>query len=534
MRPVQPAYQDTVPLPRRCRGSLGEVLEAAVPFIIAAGANAIKLSCDRVMLAWHSDLAMCAALAAGATAFMAASLFIGISGYAAVFVSQYYGAGEHKKIGSVVWQSIFLSLIFGALVAVLGQVGASVFSLAGHQEELALLEAEYFRLLMGGAVFSLVSTSLMCFWIGRKKTWVVVAVNLACIGLNILLNYLLIFGWPQAGTGQAAGGSGPVPFLLPALGVKGAALATILSDAFKMAILFCLFLTPANRAFYRTLPQRLYNSAIARKLLYVGVGNGVQFLLSVGSIALFHLLIGRYASGADGVSVAVASGIAFSLNAAVFIPMIGLGSASAMLVAHGVGAGNEEYVRRVVANASLLAMLYMATVVVLFVLFPQNAIAVFSREGGLSPHTAELAMLFLYFSVVVFIADSYAILYGSAIRGAGDAHYAAKVSAVLGGLLAPFCLMAVWLGAGADVLWAIVTLYAVTKAAAYYCRYRQGVWKRMSLVGPRALPLEPRWPRALPLEPAGQGLCPWNPLGEMISPRPPQRAMGNCKRSHFA
>jgi|GEM_PF-3604275 len=139
----------------RGRATIGEILRVALPFVVSSGAFAVKLFCDRVMLAWHSDLAMYAALSSGTAAFMVAGLFIGISGYVSAFVSQYHGAGQNYKIGVSVWQSVILSLVFGALIAALGQLLVPAFILAGHPAELAALEAEYFRLLTAGAVFSL-------------------------------------------------------------------------------------------------------------------------------------------------------------------------------------------------------------------------------------------------------------------------------------------------------------------------------------------------------------------------------------------
>lgn len=457
------------------RATIGEILRVALPFVVSSGAFTIKLFCDRVMLAWHSDLAMYAALSAGTAAFMVAALFIGISGYVSAFVAQYHGAGQNYKIGVSVWQSVILSLAFGVLIAGLGRLLAPAFFLAGHPAELAALEAEYFRLLTAGAVFSLINTSLMCFWIGRKKTWTVVAVNLAAIGANILLNRGLIFGcsWSP---------SAALILSCPPLGLRGAGLATVSSDALKTAALFALFLKPAHRLRFATWPGRLFDPALAARLLRLGAGNGLQLGLSLAALAFFHLLIGLYGPGPGGVDVAVASGIAFSLNGAAVIPLIGLGTAAAVLVGHGLGAGDADYARRVVGKIRLVALIYMVLISTLFIVFPRPLIAFFDRGGGLSASTVDLTAILLWFSAAVFVADGWSMLYGSAIRGAGDTGYAAKVSAITGLMLAPPCLAAYFLGAGAIVLWGIAAAYAAARALAYYLRYQRGAWQKMGLV----------------------------------------------------
>ena len=150
-------------------GSVGGVFAASIPFAISSRAFAFKLFCDRVMLAWHSDRAMIAALSAGMSAFMLASLFIGTAGYVASLVAQYHGAGRLKQIGASVWQSIFFSVASGLLIAAAGLLLAPAFGWIGHDPDLAGKERIYFTLLTSGAMATLASISLTCFWVGRKK-----------------------------------------------------------------------------------------------------------------------------------------------------------------------------------------------------------------------------------------------------------------------------------------------------------------------------------------------------------------------------
>lgn len=487
------AEQRTAPGGDARDASVGGVFAAAVPFMISSGAFAFKLFCDRIMLAWHSERAMIAALSAGMSAFMLASLFTGTAGYVASLVAQYNGAGRPEKIGASVWQSIFFGVAAGLFVAVAGLALAPAFGWIGHEPALAGEESIYFSLLTSGSVVSLVNISLMCFWIGRKKTWSAVGINAIAIFVNILLDWLLIFG--RNGVPNLERLSPPLAWAggflnalaagldIPAMGIAGAGVAGLAADCLKAGILFFLFLRPANRERYGTFSGCAYDSGIARNFLRFGMGNGMQLLLTIGAFSVFNAIIGKYAVATDGVNVATASGIAFSVNSLAFIPMLGLGTAAAMLVGHGVGAGDVAYARRVVGSARMLAIGYIAVVFALFTAFPGPIVRLFNQAGALDARTRELAAVFLWFAAVFFVADSLSLLYGSVIRGAGDTAYAMKIMAVTGwGVCALPCLAAFHLGAGAATLWCIVIVYAFSTAAAYYQRYRQGKWQTMRII----------------------------------------------------
>ena len=92
------------------QGGYREVLRVAVPLILSTGAWSILLFVDRMFLSWHSPESIAAALPAGMASFALSCLFIGIAAYVNTFVAQYQGANQNLKVGSIVWQGIYLSL----------------------------------------------------------------------------------------------------------------------------------------------------------------------------------------------------------------------------------------------------------------------------------------------------------------------------------------------------------------------------------------------------------------------------------------
>ncbi len=473
-------------------GNLAEVFQVAFPLIMSAGTFAFKLFTDRLMLAWYSEDGIAAALSAGNVAFMMVSFFMGVANYANAFVAQYSGAGRHDRTGLAIWQAVLFSLASGLLLGIIAYLGSGLFYKLGHAHALAGLEEGYFLVLNSGVVFALLNSSLMCFWTGRNQTWTVVVVGFASIILNVAFNWALIFG--ADGSPYLAHGPWPLPALgvalnafaqwlgAPSLGVVGAGLATIGTDAISAIAFLVLFLRKDYRRQFGTWPERLFNGKLFWRMLRFGFGNGMQLFLDIGAFAVFLILMARYGI-VNGANVAAASGVAITMNGVAFIPMLGIGSAASILVGHGIGARDIPFAERAVKNARILIMAYMIGMSILFEIFPQFLVSIFSREGAMTPATGLMAVNFVRFAGVFCVFDGIFILYGNAIRGAGDTKFSMYVMAFTGWFLFAFpCLIAYHFGADQYTLWVIIVLYCLISALIFYWRYRQGKWKDMRVI----------------------------------------------------
>ena len=484
---------DSAAMPVRT-GKLSEVFRIAFPLIMSSGTFAFKLFSDRMMMAWYSERSIAAALSAGMTSFMLASFFMGVANYGNAFVAQYSGAERHDRTGLAVWQSILFSLAAGMFLTIVGTLTAPLFHFIGHAPELALEEEAYYRVLAAGSVFALLNSSLMCFWTGRNKTWTVVAVGGGSIFLNVAMNWALIFG--TEGSSHMIGAPWPLPFIgdslnglavwmnAPRMGVVGAGLATIGTDALSALVFLLLFLRRPNRLEFGTWPARVFNPSLLWRMLRFGFGNGMQMLLDIGSFAVFNLLMGMYPLTVEGGNVSAASGIAISVNGTAFIPMLGLGAAASIMVGHGIGSRDIPFAIRSVKNARILIMTYMACMCILFEVYPEILASIFAPGESMNPATRQMATNFLRFAGVFCISDGFFILYGNAIRGAGDTKFSMYVMGFCGWFLFAIpCLVAFFVfRVGYYTLWCILVFYAFSSASIFYWRYRRGNWQHMQVI----------------------------------------------------
>ncbi|MDR1040367.1 MAG: hypothetical protein LBR80_09420 [Deltaproteobacteria bacterium] len=455
------------------------VLAVAVPFIVSSVMFSLKLTLDRLLLSWHSHVSMSASLAAGMTAYMAAGVFVGIAGYTSVLVAQLDGEGMREKIGPCVWQSVVFSVAAGLGLLVLGLAASPLFAMAGHPPRMAAEEAASFRILSGGSALSLVATSLACFWTGRKRTWTAVMVNLLAFAPSAAVTWALVFG---AG-GHAPDAGAPVPLAAaagslnalgaalgaPAMGAAGAAWGTVAGDLVKVLMFGALFLSRGNRERYGTFPGRILEPRAAAGLMRGGFGNGVHLFLTVGSLAAFNMAAGLQ-GGAAG-----ASAVAFSFGSAALVPVIGLGSALALLVGHGMGAGSPERAVGALRCSGRLAFMYLAAVAAVCLAFPDGIVSLFSSSPA-SPELRGEAGRLLMLSAAFVLCDGISVVFCGAARGAGDTPWVMKMTGCVAASQIVLAIAAALAGGGAAALWGVLVLGSFFKALLGYFRLSGGAW----------------------------------------------------------
>ena len=184
-----------------------EVLRLSVPLILSSGALSIQHFVDRMFLTWHSPEAIAAVTPAGMLSFSTMCLFIGTAVYVNTFVAQYYGARRYDRIGHALWQGIYVAVIGGVAHLFLIPFAGYIFSVVGHDDLVQHYEVLYFRILCLGAAPVIASSALSGFFSGRGETLPVMWVNVLATAVNLIMDYLLIFGnagFPELGVAGAA------------------------------------------------------------------------------------------------------------------------------------------------------------------------------------------------------------------------------------------------------------------------------------------------------------------------------------------
>lgn len=462
-------FFDTYLFNRRHR----EVLRVCLPLVLSLSATTVMEFTDRVFLANYSIDAISAALPAGITSYLFLAFFGGVGGYAGVFIAQYTGRGDHKRIGTVIWQAIYFTLGSGLFLWLLAIFATDeIFALAGHSKEVQHLEAIYFSILCKGGVLHIATATLSTFFTGRGFTRPVMAITFIGVMINIPLDYALIFGrWG-----------------LPEMGIEGAGIATVAAWAVNVTLFCLLIFTAKNNHRFGIFSNLHFNREIFVRLMRFGIPASIQFTLDILAFTLFILLIGRI-----GKTELAATNIVISINALAFMPSMGVSQGMSILVGQALGKRMPLLATEFVRSSCVLLMGYILVIDLLFLLAPDLVLAPFmvsshdpAAQAAILNHGRTLLTIvagYLFFDAL------YMVLSG-ALRGAGDTRFMMLATAVVSPL---FLILPVYvgieyfqIGVAAAWIWVLVFITVLFLLSAF--RYLGGFWKKMLVIEDQKAP----------------------------------------------
>jgi MATE family multidrug resistance protein len=461
-------------------GSYRELLAIAVPLMISSGTQSLMHVIDRVFLTWYSGDALAAALPAGILYWTCLSLPFAIASYINTFVAQYDGAGRPERVAASVWQGLYFAIAAGLLLTLMSPLSGTIFDAIGHSQAIAEQETIYFRWLCWGSPAALLHVVLSAFFSGRGQTRVVLWVNVVCVSINAVLDYVFIFGW------------GPIP----SWGIAGAAMTDVFGEVLATAIFAGLLCQRELRTRYPFATTARWDSTLSGDLLRFGGPSGLQMLIDVGGFTAFMLIIGWI-----GDNELKATNIAFNLNTLAFIPIIGVGIAVSTLVGQRIGEGRPELAVRSTHRGFVLAGGYMLVFALIYTGLPDLLISVYewrSSDPEFSQVRAAVIVLLRFVAVYSFF-DAMAIVYGSAIRGAGDTRYSMLVAFLGATFVLVLPTYAVWRWHGPNLFWSwtFCAIYVIVLGFAFLLRFQAGHWRSMTV-----MELAPHEPAPHPAEAA--------------------------------
>jgi len=453
-------------------GGVRELLAIALPMVVSQAAETAMLFTDRLFLSALSPVHMAAAMGGGLTAFMFMTFFIGLTGYATALVAQYLGAGKERLCGRALFQSVLCALLAAPVLAMLVPVGEWMMTVTGPDPAQLVLEIDYFRILMWGAGVSLLRNAMAAFWSGLGKTRIIMVSALASMVVNVVLNWLLIFG--HLG--------------FPAMGIRGAAIGTIIGNGVGLVIIAAAFAPLWRDRLFHLRSAFAFDGAMMKKLWRFGYPGGLEFLLNVLAFNLIVLTFHSY-----GVVEAAAVTIAFNWDMVSFIPIVGVGIGVTSLVGRCMGARNPDAAHRAAMSGLKVASVYTGFIVVVYLALAPQLVGIFVHDGNRD--ITNMARFMVQLVAFYVMADGFGQVFSGALRGAGDTFATMVISVSTHWLLAGLSFLAVrMLSLSAETSWLLVVGFVWCIAAALFVRWRSGKWRTIEVVDHEAIAPPPHDP----------------------------------------
>lgn len=452
---------------RPAQGGLREMLAIALPMMISHGCETVLIFTDRLFLSKLGPVQMSASLGGGLTSFMMMTFFIGLIGYVTALVAQYFGAGRKDRCALALMQSILIALLAWPLILAARPLAYGLFAITGIAAEQLQPQKIYFDILLNGAILVLLRTCFSSFFSGIGRTRVIMIAALTAMIVNVIANYLLIFG----------------KFGFPALGIRGAAYGTIFSSLCALLVLLAAYLGKENRHEYALRAALRFDWPVMGKLLRFGSPAGLEMFLNLVAFTAMILIFQSH-----GVATATAITIVFNWDLVSFVPLLGIQIGVISLVGRYMGAGRPDIAERVAFSGLKMGWAYSSCILLLFVLFPRQLVQVFQPEdmNAVFAQAAPLAVSMLRLAALYVLADAVLVVFSGALRGAGDTFWAMCVSVGMHWLLVPVLVLLLKVLALSPLhAWFALIFFFLSFSGIFYLRFRGGKWKTISLVQER-------------------------------------------------
>lgn len=442
-----------------------QLLASGLPLAISTATFAVMHFCDRLFLTWHSPEKIGAVLQAGALSWTSSAFFFGLALYGIAFVSQYRGSGQPERIGAVIWHSCAMVLLALPGFVGLGIWAEDIFSAYGHSPELVKNEASYFRIMVFGMPAMVMSMGLNAFFVGLERTRAIMLLDIGAALINVVLDYAWIFGvWG-----------------FPEWGLEGAGWATVVSLWIKFFAYIGLVYVQPDRASFGFASGWRPDFGLFFRLLRYGGPNGLQFVLEGGAITVVLLYLGE-----AGALALDATTLAFSVNMVAFVPVLGLGMAVTSMVGNQIGRKLPELAVRATWSGVYIATTYSVGFAILYLAVPHWFLAFHDLSGEQHAELLTWTIVLLRFVGVYCLFDAWQVIFASAIKGAGDTWFTVLTLA-----LSSFAVVVIgatfrgqFQSIGGQILWwwSWLTLWLVILAVAFFFRFLNGAWKKMSVL----------------------------------------------------
>jgi len=387
--------------------------------------------------------------------FFALAVFQALNVGATALVARLTGAGEPAKASEAAKQTAVLITCLALLIGLAGYLTAEpIIRFMGAEPEVLPLGVSYFRIASISMVFATLAMGLSAVLRGAGDTRTPMRINMTANVLNVIGNYLLIYG----------------KFGFPALGVAGAAVATAFSRAVATAIIIYTITSDKTRIRISFRDGYRFNREIVARIVKVGFPAAIeQFVMRSGQVIFVRVVASL------GYITIAAHQIALNIMSLSFMPGQGFSMAASTLVGMNLGAKRPDLAEKCGYETRRLGMLVAGTIGLVFFFGGPWIVALYNSN----PEVISQGALALKIVGLVQPAQVTQFILAGGLRGAGDTKWPLYSTAI--GIWGVRVLLAyvlvIQLHWGLVGAWTAMALDQFTRSLFIGMRFRSGHWK---------------------------------------------------------
>lgn len=412
----------------RCRAEIASLLKLAVPLVAGLVASSLLMITDTWMLGPLGAVPLAAASLTGSVVLILWASLYGFMTPVGILVARAFGAGDHARVASVVAHGRLLGLGIGLASALIMMAVLPLLLFAGQPPEVVAVIGPYWLAMASVLLPYSVNLVFKQLLDAVNRPWTGVAIMFVAVVVNVPLNYALIHGaWG-----------------FPALGLTGAAVATLVAEAFSLAAFYGYWrLAPAMAGLRQAV--RVHRPGFAEQSRE-GIPMGLQYLAEGGALSVAGLMIGLL-----GATALAANQIVFSVASVLYMVPLGMAGAVAIRIGQVLGAGETARVHPIGLAAMALVSVWTIGFTTVLVVAGRDIAAAFVEDRAV---VGVAGAMFLAVGLMQVFDGIQSVSLG-ALRALFDNRWPMAVSLVTYWLLAlPLgWLLAVPVGLGAAGFW---------------------------------------------------------------------------------
>ncbi len=354
-------------------------LKVAIPVILTqAGQVSVHLA-DNIMVGRLGTTELASVSFANSIFVLGMVFGIGFTQGLTPHVGQSFGKGDHEKVSSLLSNSLFLNILTTVLLTLIMTIAAIFMDSMGQTESVVEVGRDYYNIVLFSMFPFLLFFGLRQFSEGIGITKYAMYITLFANLLNIILNWVLIFG--NLG--------------FDSMGVKGAAIATLISRYIMLFTFIYLFLRlKCYNRYINFNFKKLINIELIRNILKTSIPLSFQNLIEITAFSLSAVMIGWLGE------VSLASHqIAMSMSSFSFMLALGVGAAATIRVSHQYGYGDFRSMRMAGFAAIHLSTLMMALCGLLYIIFRSYIPVIYSNDVQVIELAAKLLIVAALFQI---------------------------------------------------------------------------------------------------------------------------------------
>lgn len=434
--------------------SYRRVWQIAYPIIIGSIAQNIVNVTDTAFLGQLGEVALGAGAIGGLFYLAIVMLGWGFGIGTQIVVARRFGEGAQRPIGRVIQHGYLFLVVLGIALFLLYQsFGPNV--LSRLISSIAVLDSslDFLSFRIWGIFFAHTNFIFNSFFVGIGRTRVISLATVIMVLVNVVLDYTLIFGH----------------FGFSAMGVEGAALASVIAEATSVLTFFVFTVSRTSLWKFGVFSRNAFSLSLLTRLLKVSVPTMFQSFFSFSVWFVFFLIIEKM-----GETALAVSNVVRSIYVVLLVPIMGFSSAANSLVSFTIGQGRANEVLGLAMKIVVLNVLAVASLALIGSIIPETLLSLYLNDDLLI--SMGVPILYIVSFASVFLAAGSILFYS--VSGTGKTNVSLFIETiVLATYLLITAILVLWFEASLVWVWSVEIFYGVLLSLVSFIYLKSGKWK---------------------------------------------------------